>query len=163
MTAPLRPTAGDGQSHPETVGNGPDDVSVGGAKEPLPPHRVVGQNRQVSAEEVDRYLGSLEDPKRATLVDLRRTILAIIPDAEQGISYGAPAFRVRGKTVAGFAAFKNHLSYLPHSGSVFPELGDELSEYAKSSGALRFPIDQPLSRELVEKLIQVRLEQAFPG
>jgi hypothetical protein len=29
-----------------------------------------------------------------------------------------PAFRMHGKTVAGFAAFKDHLSYLPHSGTV---------------------------------------------
>jgi uncharacterized protein YdhG (YjbR/CyaY superfamily) len=86
--------------------------------------------------------------------------LAIIPEAEQGISYGMPAFRVRGKTVAGFAAFKNHLSFLPHSGSVFPELTDELAGYTKSTGALRFKIDEPLPQDLVEKLIAVRLRQA---
>ena len=72
-----------------------------------------------------------------------------------------PAFRLNGKVVAGFAAFKNHLSYLPHSGSVFPELEEELAAYTKSTGALRFPIDQPLPRELVEKLISVRISQAF--
>jgi uncharacterized protein YdhG (YjbR/CyaY superfamily) len=74
----------------------------------------------VSAREIDQYLDALEEPKRTTLAQLRQMILAILPEAEQGISYGAPAFKVRGKTVAGFAAFKNHLSYLPHSGSVFP-------------------------------------------
>jgi hypothetical protein len=46
--------------------------------------------------------------------------MAIVPEAEQRISYGMPAFKLRGKTIAGFAAFKNHLSYLPHSGSVIP-------------------------------------------
>jgi uncharacterized protein YdhG (YjbR/CyaY superfamily) len=114
----------------------------------------------VSAEEIDAYLDSLDETKRATLAQLRRTILAVIPDAEQGISYGLPAFRVGGKTIVGFAAFKNHLSYLPHSGSVFPELSDELAGYAKSTGALRFKIDQPLPQDLVEKLIAVRLRQA---
>jgi uncharacterized protein YdhG (YjbR/CyaY superfamily) len=68
-----------------------------------------------------------------------------------------------GKTIAGFAAFKNHVSYLPHSGSVFPELADELAGYAKSTGALRFPIDRPLPRDLVHKLVAVRMHQAFPG
>jgi hypothetical protein len=48
--------------------------------------------------------------------------MAIVPDAELCISYELPAFRLRGKTIAGFAAFKNHLSYLPHSGSVIPQL-----------------------------------------
>jgi uncharacterized protein YdhG (YjbR/CyaY superfamily) len=73
-----------------------------------------------------------------------------------------PGFKVDGKTIAGFAAFKRHLSYLPHSGLVFPDLAEELAGYGKSAGALRFPVDQALSFELVEKLITVRLRHAFP-
>ena len=72
----------------------------------------------VSAKDVDEYLQGVDEPKRSTLQALRRTILEIVPDAEQVISYRVPAFRVAGKTVAGFAAFKDHLSYLPFSGSV---------------------------------------------
>jgi uncharacterized protein YdhG (YjbR/CyaY superfamily) len=79
----------------------------------------------MSKDEVDRYLAALEEPKRSTLDALRRTILDIVPEVEQCISYGVPAFRLQGKVIAGFAAFKNHLSYLPHSGSVFPELGTQ--------------------------------------
>ncbi len=115
----------------------------------------------MSKQEVDHYLASLDDPKRSTLEALRKTILEIIPEAEQGISYGMPAFRVEGKVVAGFAAFKNHLSYLPHSGSVFQELGDEIAQYKTSSGALQFRIDRPLPKALVRKLIVVRKRQAF--
>jgi uncharacterized protein YdhG (YjbR/CyaY superfamily) len=74
-----------------------------------------------------------------------------------------PALKVGGKTIAGFAAFKNHLSYLPHSGSVFPELSSELASYSRSTGALRFEIDRPLPQDLVEKLITVRLRQASGG
>jgi uncharacterized protein YdhG (YjbR/CyaY superfamily) len=117
----------------------------------------------VSAEEIDRYLDALEEPKRTTLARLRQTIMEILPEADQGISYGVPAFRVGGKTIAGFAAFKNHLSYLPHSGSVFPQLTEELKGYSTSSGALRFGIGEPLPVPLVEKLIAARLRQAFPA
>jgi uncharacterized protein YdhG (YjbR/CyaY superfamily) len=117
----------------------------------------------VSAQEIDDYLESLDEPKRATLALLRQAILDVLPDAEQGMSYTLPAFKVRGKTIAGFAAFKTHLSYLPHSGSVFPELKDELTGYTTSTGALRFDIGRPLPVSLVEKLIAVRLSQAFPG
>ena len=116
----------------------------------------------MSAAEIDDYLDRLDEPKRSTLSRLRRDVLAVVPDAEQGISYAVPGFKVAGKTIAGFAAFKNHLSYLPHSGSVFHELAEELAGYGKSFGALRFPVDQPLPPELVEKLIAVRLRQAFP-
>ena len=117
----------------------------------------------MSAREVDKYLDGLEEPKRTTLARLRQTILDILPEADQGISYGVPAFKVGGKTIAGFAAFKNHLSYLPHSGSVFPQLSDELQGYSTSSGALRFGVDEPLPVPLVKKLIAVRLRQAFPA
>ncbi len=116
----------------------------------------------MSAAEIDDYLDRLDEPKRSTLSQLRRDILAVLPDAEQCISYSVPGFKVAGKTIAGFAAFKSHLSYLPHSGSVFPELADELAGYATSSGALRFPVDEPLPPALVKKLIAVRLRQAFP-
>jgi len=85
----------------------------------LPRKLIDQQNRAVPAEEVDQYLDALEEPKRTTLARLRQTILDILSAADQGISYSVPAFKVRGKTIAGFAAFKNHLSYLPHSGSVF--------------------------------------------
>ena len=117
----------------------------------------------MSVKEVDDYLAALAPEQRAALDALRTAILTVVPGAEQGISYGVPAFKVGGKTIAGFAAFKNHLSYLPHSGSVFPQLRDELRGYSLSSGALRFSIGKPLPAPLVEKLIAVRLQQAFPG
>jgi uncharacterized protein YdhG (YjbR/CyaY superfamily) len=112
---------------------------------------------------VDEYLAGVEEPKRSTLEQLRRDILAAIPDAEECLSYGVPGYKVAGKTVAGFAAFTHHLSYLPHSGSVFPELADELAGYEMTRGALHFPVDQPLPAALVASLVAVRLEQAFPG
>jgi uncharacterized protein YdhG (YjbR/CyaY superfamily) len=115
----------------------------------------------MSAEEVDRYLDSLAEPKRTTLIELREEILKVLPEAEQSIAYGLPAFKVRGKVIAGFGAFKNHLSYLPHSGSVFRELTTELAGYSMSTGALRFDVATPLPHEVVEKLISVRLRQAF--
>ncbi len=115
----------------------------------------------MSKREIDRYLASLDEPKRGTLEALRRAILDNIPDAEQCISYRLPAFRVDGKVIAGFAAFKNHLSYLPHSGSVLKQLGDSISQYTTSKGALRFPVDKPLPKALVKKLIAIRKKQAL--
>jgi uncharacterized protein YdhG (YjbR/CyaY superfamily) len=113
----------------------------------------------MSARDIDRYLSTVDEPKRSTLETLRRSILEVVPDAEQCISYGMPAFRVRGKTIAGFAAFKNHLSYLPHSGSVLSALDEELASYERSKGSLHFAIDKPLPRRLVKKLVTTRLRQ----
>jgi uncharacterized protein YdhG (YjbR/CyaY superfamily) len=113
----------------------------------------------MSAREIDEYLAALDEPKRGTLERLRRTILDVVPDADQVISYGMPAFKLDGKAVAGFAAFKNHLSYFPHSGSVIPEMLDDLAGYRASKGTLQFPIDTPLPEPLVRKLIGVRCRQ----
>ncbi len=108
---------------------------------------------------IDEYLAALDEPKRKTLEALRQTIHGIIPRAEECISYGMPAFRLEGKVIAGFAAFKNHLAYLPHSGSVLGELSDDLAGYESTAGSLHFPIDKPLPRSLVKKLIATRLEE----
>lgn len=113
----------------------------------------------MSLNEIDDYLANLDEPKRATLQQLRGSIHGIVPEAEEGIAYGTPAFRLHGKVVAGFAAFKNHLSYLPHSGSVLAQLPDEVAGYVTSKGALQFPIDKPLPKALVKKLIAVRLRE----
>jgi uncharacterized protein YdhG (YjbR/CyaY superfamily) len=71
-----------------------------------------------------------------------------------------PAFRLNGRVIAGFAAFKNHLAYLPHSGSVLGELADELAGYRMTSGSLHFAIDKSLPEPLVRRLIEVRMRQA---
>jgi len=113
----------------------------------------------MSKKEIDDYLANLDEPKRTTLQQLRRTIQSIVPKAEEGISYGMPAFRLDGKVIAGFAAFKNHLSYLPHSGSVLAELADDVAGYVTSKGALQFSIDKVLPKALVRKLIAVRLRE----
>jgi len=113
----------------------------------------------VSAQEIDDYLAALDEPKRATLEALRRSILDVAPQAEQCISYGMPAFKLHGTTIAGFAAFKHHLSYLPHSGSVLPALAPDLAGYEMTKGSLHFAIDKPLPKRLVKQLITTRLRQ----
>ena len=116
----------------------------------------------MAADEIDAYLAALDEPKRTTLEALRASILEVVPDAEQCISYGMPGFKMGGNAVAGFAAFKQHCSYFPHSGSVIAEVPDA-APYATSKGTLQFPIDAPLPKELVRKLITVRLAQLGLG
>lgn len=71
---------------------------------------------------VDTYLAGAPEPQRTTLETLRTTLRSILPAAEEGLSYGVPAFKVSGRPVAGFAYFKRHCSYFPHSGSVLEGL-----------------------------------------
>lgn len=109
------------------------------------------------------YLAGLDAPRRTALEELRATILELVPEAEEGMAYGLPAYRLRGSTVAGFAAFRDHLSYLPHSGAVLGRLGDELAGFRTTKGSLHFDVDRPLPRALVARLLEERVTEAGLG
>ena len=113
----------------------------------------------MAASDIDSYLAELDEPARGTLEQLRRSIQTVVPDAEECISYGMPAFRVGGKVVAGFACFSHHLSYLPHSGSVLAQLGDDLRGFTFTKGSLHFAADRPLPDDLVRSLVLTRLRE----
>jgi uncharacterized protein YdhG (YjbR/CyaY superfamily) len=110
-------------------------------------------------KDIDSYLASLDEPKRSTLEEMRRRILEVVPKAEQVISYAVPGFRVQGKSIAGLAAFKNHLSYLPHSGSVLAHLRDEIGGYKQTKSALHFDVDTPLPQHLIRLLLLARMRE----
>jgi uncharacterized protein YdhG (YjbR/CyaY superfamily) len=84
----------------------------------------------------------------------------VLPGAEECIAYGVPTFKADGKAIAGFAAFKNHCTYFPMSGSVLTAMKDDVAEYETSKGALKFAVDKPLPSNLVKKLINVRIREA---
>ena len=115
----------------------------------------------MSIEEVDEYLSKLDEPQRSTMRQLRRSILAVVPDAEQGISYGVPVFRVHGKNIAGLSAAQHHLSYLAHSGDVIASIDEDLlTGYRWSKGAIQMANDTPLPESIIAELIQARRTEA---
>jgi uncharacterized protein YdhG (YjbR/CyaY superfamily) len=108
---------------------------------------------------IDKHLRKFSGAQLETLQHLRETILSIVPQAQETMSYGMPAYEIDGKVVAGFEGFKNHCSYFPHSGSVLEEL-DAFPEWCElSKGTLKFPIGKKLPKTLVRKLISVRRRQ----
>ena len=117
----------------------------------------------MSKAEIDAYIVAQPEPQRSTLEALRSQILLVVPDAQQCISYGMPGFRVKGKVVAGFASYKKHIGYYPHSGQVFGVMMDDLTDYevSEKGGGVKFPIDRTVPNVLIEKLIAVRMSQAF--
>jgi uncharacterized protein YdhG (YjbR/CyaY superfamily) len=110
----------------------------------------------VSASEIDAYLEMVPEHQRESLRTLRARILVAVPEAEEGISYRVPAFRVDGAVVAGFASFANHMSYLPFSGSILSQMSDEIASFSHTKSALHFTEDAALSDELVRRLVALR-------
>lgn len=108
---------------------------------------------------VRNYYLSAPQPHQKTMLEMRERILQIIPSAEEVVSYGMPAFKLDGKVVAGLLANKHHVGYYPFSGSVLQLFAKDLEKYSVTKGALHVPVDKPLSKTLIRKLIKARISQ----
>jgi uncharacterized protein YdhG (YjbR/CyaY superfamily) len=107
---------------------------------------------------IDEYLAALSEDKRGALEKLRKTIRTAAPKAEEGISYGIPAFRQNGMLV-GFGATANHCAFYLMSATTVDAHKEELEGYDTSKGTIRFPPDQPLPAALVRKLVRARMAE----
>ncbi len=110
-------------------------------------------------ESIDAYLATVSPDRRAALQKLRRTILSVLPDAEECISYWMPAFRHAGRVVAGFLATSRGCSYFPFSGRTLATLAADLESYEKTKSALHFDPKHPLPVALVRKLLKARIAE----
>ena len=111
------------------------------------------------AENIDEYLASLPAPARAGLQKLRAAIRAAAPGAEEGFSYGMPAFRLNKRPLVAFAAARNHSSFFPMSPAIIRQHAKDLKDYDTSKGTIRFPPDRALPRSLVAKLVKARIAE----
>jgi uncharacterized protein YdhG (YjbR/CyaY superfamily) len=107
---------------------------------------------------IDNYLAHVPDEKRAVLEALRERVRAIVPDAEEVISYGLPAFRVEGKVVIGFKANKNDYSIYPFSGGAAQRFPEELQGRTMTSGSIHFTPEDPISDDLLRRIIAWRTQ-----
>ena len=109
--------------------------------------------------DVDEYLASLPPEKRAALQKLRQAVSAAAPGAEEGFSYGLPAFRLNGRPLVCFGAAANHCSFFPMSPAVIRAHAADLKPYATSKGTIRFTPKRPLPAALVRKLVKARVAE----
>lgn len=109
--------------------------------------------------DVDAFLAVLPEDQRAALQALRRTIAAAAPGALEGINYGVPAFKYRGRPLVSFGAGKSHCSFYVQSPAVMNAHRGELAGYDTSKGTVRFPASGPLPEELVTKLVRARIAE----
>lgn len=106
---------------------------------------------------IGEYIAGFSPDVQKILERIRLTIRNVTPDAQETISYRIPTFKLGGALVY-FAAFKNHIGfYPPVSGDA--RLEKAVSPYAGEKGNLRFPLDQPIPYELIERIVKLRVKQ----
>ena len=113
---------------------------------------------QPTSKTVQEYLNKLEPPKKIELERIRALIKQEVPEAEESISYQMPAFKLSGKPLIYYAAFKNHFSIFPTSGPI-TELTKELKPFQTTKGTIKFSLEKPLPDELIKKILQTRIKQ----
>ena len=112
---------------------------------------------------IDVYLATLAVAQREALQRLRAQIGRLVPDAEETISYGLPAFKLNGRAVVWFAGWKAHCSIYPLTDTFLEAHADALSSYRRTKGSLHFTPEAPLPGELVESLVRARLADLEGG
>jgi uncharacterized protein YdhG (YjbR/CyaY superfamily) len=117
----------------------------------------MGEVRAVSI--IDDYLAQVEPPEREALARICRIARQVVPEAEEALSYGMPAFKYRQRPLLGFTAKKHHLSLHPFSPSVIEAVKDELRDYDVSKGTIRFTPDTAIPEGTLRRIIDARLKE----
>jgi uncharacterized protein YdhG (YjbR/CyaY superfamily) len=103
------------------------------------------------------YLSAVPREQRAALEKLRSTIKSIVPDATEVISYDIPTFKLNGRMLVSYAAFKKHCSFFPGAGPIAMHAND-LESFQTSKGTIQFTPEHPLSKALITKLVKTRIK-----
>ncbi len=112
---------------------------------------------QTGSAQIDQYIASFPPEKQTILKELRATIQAAAPDAQEIMSYGMPAYAQNGNLVY-FSAAKNHIGFYPTS-SAIEAFKKDLSKYEGAKGSVKFPLDKPLPLKLITRIVKYRVAE----
>ncbi len=107
---------------------------------------------------IDEYIEAFPEDVQGILQKMRRTIREAAPKAVESISYHMPTFKLNGKGLVYFAAFKSHIGFYPIPSGV-EAFKKELSPYKQGKGSVQFPIDQPIPSALVRRIVRFRAKE----
>lgn len=110
---------------------------------------------QAGPKNIDEYIAGFPNDVQAIMQQIRATIREAAPDAEETISYQIPTFKLNGRYLIYFAAYKKHIGLYPAPRGV-AEFEEAVSMYGAGKGTLRFPLDKPLPFELIAKVVNYR-------
>lgn len=107
---------------------------------------------------IDEYIETFPNDVQSILEKMRQAIKKAAPEALEAINYQMPTFKLNGKNLVHFAAFKNHIGFYPIPSGI-EAFKKELSSYKQGKGSVQFPIDKPIPYDLVEKIVKYRVKE----
>jgi uncharacterized protein YdhG (YjbR/CyaY superfamily) len=107
---------------------------------------------------IDEYIASFPEEVQAILQKIRQTIQDAVPEATEKISYQMPAFRLNGMVIW-YAAWKNHLGIYPKTKGIEEAFQKELAGYEQSKGTIKFPLNKPISYNLIADIAKFRAKE----
>ena len=109
---------------------------------------------------IDEYIRTFPGEVRRELEKMKKTIQEAAPDATEAIRYQMPTFRLNGKNLVHFAAFRHHIGFYPIPSGI-EAFKKELSVYKQGKGSVQFPLDRPVPYELVKKIVKFRVAETM--
>jgi uncharacterized protein YdhG (YjbR/CyaY superfamily) len=108
---------------------------------------------------LDEYLDGLPQDQREALTRVRVVVGRLLPEADEGVSYGMPAFLYAGRPLLGFRAAKKHLSVFPFSPAAVEAVKERLEGFDLSKGTIRFTPDRPVPEDVLTDLVRARKDE----
>lgn len=115
------------------------------------------ETEKKSPKTIDEYIAAFPEEVQLTLQEMRATIHAAAPQAQETIKYGIPTFTLEGNLVH-FGGYQKHIGFYP-TPSALEHFADDLSQYEGSKGAVKFPLDQPIPYDLVRRMVAFRVQE----
>jgi uncharacterized protein YdhG (YjbR/CyaY superfamily) len=106
---------------------------------------------------VDDYIAAFPESTQAQLIQMRETIREAAPEAEEVISYGMPAYKMK-RVLVYFAGCAKHIGFYPTSSGI-ASFKQELSAYKGAKGSVQFPLNEPLPLDLIKRIVRSRLAE----
>lgn len=116
------------------------------------------ETEKAAPQTIDEYIAGFPPDVQARLQMVRQTIREAAPEAVETINYQIPTFKLNGKNLVHFAAYKNHIGFYPTPRGM-EEFKEELAPYESGKGTARFPFDQPVPYDLITRIVTFKVKE----